>query len=41
MIILQKLRDAIAKTQKNVDFKVDEDTPYGNLVVANHTFMKS
>jgi hypothetical protein len=38
MIILHKLKDAIAKTQKNVNFKVDEDTPYGNLVAPNRKF---
>ena len=26
---VQSLRQAIEKTQSNVDFKVDEDTPYG------------
>ncbi|KAF3337499.1 thylakoid lumenal protein [Carex littledalei] len=27
-----KLRDAIVKTQKSVNFKVDEDTPYGHYL---------
>ena len=31
---LQSLRQAIEKTQSNVDLKVDEDTPYGHYIEA-------
>jgi hypothetical protein len=30
---LQSLRQAIEKTQSNVDFKVDQDTPYGQHAI--------
>ncbi|XP_078170507.1 thylakoid lumenal 17.9 kDa protein, chloroplast [Carex rostrata] len=29
---IQRLKDAIVKTQKSVNFKVDEDTPYGHYL---------
>lgn len=30
----KSLRQAIEKTQRNVEFKVDEDTPYGHYIEA-------
>ncbi|CAL9181413.1 unnamed protein product [Musa hybrid cultivar] len=32
--VIQSLRDAILRTQRNVEFKVDEETPDGNYIQA-------